>query len=133
MNDFEKGLAFESRQMEFGFAATVMVAEVVRSFAVHMVPNPPQILWYVGDYAGGHVGTWFLNATMGTTPFLNRLSERTKIKISSGLTLATVLAVETFPLFGTPRVEDIPAGVLGVLGSLGVRKLAQRWVGLQVK
>ncbi len=63
-----------------------------------------------------------------TTPGLNRIPEKTRVKIGAGIALGVIAAAELLPISGTPDPLDIPAGVLGVLASYGVRRLVQRWV-----
>lgn len=93
----------------------------------------PFLTEHTGDFAGGYIANWFLNASMDLSPRLRKIPERRRVAVSAAISLAVVTAVEVFPIFGSPNLEDIPAGVAGIIASFGVRKLAQRWVGEQVR
>ncbi len=122
---------FKRRQIEADVVTVVGVLEIGRVFGKFFVPMPEVLANYSGDFAGGYCFNWFINTTMELSP-LSRISENKRNLISAGITLGAVVAVETFHIFGTPQFQDVPAGVLGVIASYGVRKLAQRWVGEQV-
>lgn len=110
----------------------VGLGEMARSVGKFFVPMPSFLADNAGDFAGAYALNWVLNATMDLTR-LKRIPENRRLIMSANLSLATVVAIETLPIFGTPDLKDIPAGVVGILASIGVRKLAQRWVGEQVK
>lgn len=128
-----RNIEIQRRNIEFYSAGVVLTAEVVRGMGRFFVDLLPVLDQNVGDFAGGYAANWTINSIMELTPSLNKISEKKRTLISVGLSLATVSAVELFPIFGTPDIADIPAGFLGVLASYGVRRLAQRWVGEQVK
>lgn len=75
------------------------------------------ILDYSGDFAATYMGNWILK------DWIPRGSERTKQNIASGISLGLAVLVETVPVFGTPRIEDLGAAVLGVAAYRGLHWL----------
>ena len=122
---------FRQREIEFRASALVMLAELGRSIGKFVVPMPDFLANNSGDFAAGYLGNWFLNYTLESVSRFRSISENKRLLISAGVTFGAIAAVETVPIFGTPQLKDIPAGVAGILASYGVRKLAQRWVGIK--
>ena len=123
---------FKRRQIEFYAAATVGATEVIRGLGSFLTPMPTYLAYNAGDFAAGYLINWSALYTMETFPGLKRISEKSRVNIGSGVALGLIAAVELSPIFGTPDLLDIPAGVLGILASYGVRRLAQRWVGEKI-
>ena len=73
------------------------------------------LLDYTGDFYATYAVTWILNN------FKRGYSKR-KLNISSVMVLGAAVIVETAPVFGTPRIEDLPAAVAGVLAYRAVNK-----------
>lgn len=119
---------FARRQLEFYGAMTVGVGEMGRGISKFMIPMPEVLRDYSGDFAAGYLFNWLFNSTMELTP-LRRIPENKRLIISAGLTLGVCTAAEVFPLLGTQDLRDIPAAVLGILASYGVRRITQRWIG----
>lgn len=121
------------RNCEFYAMATVQALEIARAFGKFMVPMPEFLAEHSGDFAGGYLANWFLNTQTDNIPFFRRIPEKRRLMINAGISMAIVTAVETYHIFGEPQLEDIPAGVVGIATSIGVRRLSQRWVNRQIK
>lgn len=123
---------FQRREYEFCAAMTVQTLEIARAFSKFLVPMPEFLAENSGDFAAGYLANWFLNTQSDKIPCLNRFPQQRRLMVNAGISMAIVSAVEMFPIFGTPQLEDIPAGVIGIIASIGVRKFAQRWVARSI-
>lgn len=78
------------------------------------------ILDYTGDFAGTYMMTWL------GKDYIPKVSEKRKLDIASGISAVTAIAIETVPIFGVPRTEDLFAAAAGILVYRGLNWYLRR-------
>ncbi|EKD85316.1 MAG: hypothetical protein ACD_38C00046G0003 [uncultured bacterium] len=72
------------------------------------------ILDYTGDFAGTYLMSWLGKDCI---PWV---SDKRKLDIATGISAVTAIAIETVPIFGIPKTEDLFAAAAGILAYRGL-------------
>jgi hypothetical protein len=79
------------------------------------------ILDYTGDFSGAYAANWLTSSTL-----IPKGSDRLKQNIGSVVAMTAAIAIEVLPIYGTPRLEDLPAAVAGIAAYRGLHYLLNK-------